>query len=97
MLYTHVECNVYMYVRIQCDISLCCILLVFHNVLILAIIIFLSSTDRIVPQIPSSKEPPKSSNSSDDVGVRSPGAKPKFEGIRLPSDSIIPKQIQVIF
>ena len=54
-------------------------------------------SDRIVPQIPISKE-----TTGDDVGMRSPGAKTKFkthhEGIHQPSDSemAVPKQTQVL-
>ncbi|CAI8021126.1 Probable E3 ubiquitin-protein ligase HERC1 [Geodia barretti] len=55
-------------------------------------------SDRIVPQIPSSKASPGSSSSTDDIGMRSPGAKTKFRtrpaGKRIPSDSTIPKQIE---
>ena len=54
-------------------------------------------SDRIVPQIPISKE-----TTGDDVGMRSPGAKTKFkthyEGIHQPPDSemAVPKQTQVL-
>ena len=56
-------------------------------------------SDPIVPQISTSKDPPTSSSSTDNVGMRSPGARTKFktrsEGLRLPSDSALPRQIQV--
>ena len=52
-----------------------------------------------MPQIPSSKDQPGSSASTDDIGMRSPGAKTKFKlrplGERLTSDSAVPKQIKV--